>query len=134
MADSPPLPHPKRTPDTDPYWEAATEGVLLLRRSPSTGATEIGAAPAPAPDSEWIKASGRGQIYSFSIVRRHPDPVFNAYAPYPIALIDLEEGPRMLAHIVGPSALEAAIGDPVRCVFEARGDGVNAPQFLLDRD
>ena len=38
-----------------------------------------------------------------------------------------------LANIIGPNALNVAIGDKVRCVFEARGEGINVPQFLLEK-
>jgi uncharacterized OB-fold protein len=55
--------------------------------------------------------------------------VFAAKAPYVIALIDLDEGPRMFANVVGEDAFDVAIGDRVRVVFEDRDDGFRVPQF-----
>lgn len=134
--DQPPLPLPAPTADTAPYWDAAAEGRLLLRRCRRTGALSLGAAPPPEPpeQTEWVEATGRGHVHSFTVAHIHPDAAFNRRTPYVVALIDLEEGVRMLAHVVGPSALDVAVGDAVRCVFEARGGGFNVPQFLREQD
>jgi len=80
-------------------------------------------------DLEWVESRGLGQVHSFSVVHRAPTPVHMANAPYVIALVDLDEGPRMFAIVVGESALSTAIGDRVRVIFEDRGDGAKMPQF-----
>jgi hypothetical protein len=49
--------------------------------------------------------------------------------PYVVALIDLDEGPRMMANVLGDDALSMAIGDRVQLTFEDRGDGALIPQF-----
>ena len=61
-------------------------------------------------------------------MRRAPSPEFNNRVPYVVALLDLPEGPRMMANIVGDDALDVHIGDPVVLVFEDR-QGINVPQF-----
>jgi uncharacterized OB-fold protein len=76
-----------------------------------------------------MESGGVGSVHSFSVVRRAPTPVFASNAPYVIALIDLDEGPRMFANVVGDGALDVAIGDRVSVVFEDRGDGALVPQF-----
>lgn len=68
-------------------------------------------------------------MHSFSIVRRASAPAFTSRVPYVIALIDLDEGPRMMANILGEDALTVAIGDRVKLSFEDRGDGALVPQF-----
>ena len=78
---------------------------------------------------EWVDCSGLGTVYSLSTARRAPTPDFAAIAPYVIALIDLDEGPRMFANVVGDGALETKIGDRVKVAFEPRGDGALIPQF-----
>ncbi len=78
---------------------------------------------------EWFAASGKGEVATFTIVHRAPSPEFAGRAPYVIALIDLEEGPRMMANILGDDALAVEIGDAVRVCFEERGDGAALPQF-----
>jgi len=78
---------------------------------------------------EWMESHGRGSILSFSVVHRAPTPAFAATTPYVIALIDLDEGPRMFANIVGDNSHDVAIGDRVSVIYEARGDGAMLPQF-----
>lgn len=63
--------------------------VLARRRCPRCGAAEI----------ELIPASGGGRVYAATLVHRAPDDAFAAIAPYRIALIDLDEGPRLMAHL-----------------------------------
>ena len=78
----------------------------------------------------WGPCSGRGTIYSVTVVHRAPNAAFRAVAPYVVALVELEEGPRMMANIVGEGRLEAAIGDAVEVCFEARGPDLKVPQFM----
>ena len=81
-------------------------------------------------DLEWVEATGRGKIHSFTIIRRAPLPAFVDRVPYAVALIDLSEGPRMMANIVGGNALNIRVGDEVEVTFERRGEGA-VPQFKL---
>ena len=129
------LPAPKEAPDAGPYWQAARESRLVLqtcygcgtyRFFPSYLCPECG-----SDEQVWGPCSGRGVIYSVTTVHRAPSPTFRALAPYCVALIDLEEGPRMMANIVGDRRLEAAMGDPVEVCFEARGQDAKIPQFKL---
>ncbi len=69
------------------------------------------------------------QVHSFTIVRRASDPAFAALVPYVVALIDLAEGPRMMANVLGEDARAVRIGDRVRVTFEDRGEGALLPQF-----
>lgn len=78
---------------------------------------------------EWIESRGTGSVHSFSIIRRAPAAAFAQRVPYVIALIDLDEGPRMMANVLGEGALSIAIGDRVKVTFEKRGDGALIPQF-----
>ena len=78
---------------------------------------------------EWVESKGGGTVHSFSIVHRAPSPVFAANVPYVIAMIELDDGPRMFANVIGPDALGVAIGDRVKLTFEDRGNGVMLPQF-----
>ncbi|MGM0585644.1 MAG: Zn-ribbon domain-containing OB-fold protein [Pseudomonadota bacterium] len=67
---------------------------------------------------ERCEASGRGVVFSVTEVRRAPDEVWRALTPYRIALVDLEEGPRVMAHLDG----EAGIGARVRGAVETRAE------------
>lgn len=127
------LPIPPVNADSAPYWEGAREGRLMLQRCTKTGRAWFyprHVSPATwKPTVEWFEASGLGSIYSFSVVHRAPQPAFAGRVPYVVALIDLDEGARMMTNVVGPDAMEAAIGDRVRVEFEERADGFRLPQF-----
>lgn len=126
-----PIPEPDS--DSAPFWAGCRERRLLLQRCGGCGA--FGYPPAPlcaacaSDESEWVEASGRGRVFSWIVVH-HPVPkdVYAADVPYVVALVTLEEGPRMAANIVGcaPDAVRADM--PVRVDFLER-DGVVLPAF-----
>jgi hypothetical protein len=128
------LPAPIVNADSAAYWEGARRDKLRLQRCgdcrtlrffPRYLCTACG-----SDRTEWSEVSGRGTVHSFTIVHRAAFPEFQAITPYVVALIDLEEGPRMMTNIVGDDAREVAIGDAVEVVFEARGsEGAKVPQF-----
>jgi uncharacterized OB-fold protein len=76
-----------------------------------------------------VHASGRGTLYSFTVCHRPGMPGFGDEVPYVVALVELEEGVRMVANIVSVPAADVRIGMPLRAVFEPRGDGLVVPQF-----
>ena len=127
------LPQPVANADSLVYWNAAREGRLVIRKCNACGELHFmprHLCPVCWSDQlEWIEASGGGSVHSFSIVRRASAPAFTSRVPYVIALIDLDEGPRMMANILGEDALTVAIGDRVKLSFEDRGDGALVPQF-----
>lgn len=136
MSDSAPdLPSPSDTPDAGPYWQAARDEKLVMQHCygcgtyrffPSHLCPECGSA-----EQVWGPCTGRGTIYSLTTVHRAPSPAFRAVVPYVVALVDLEEGPRMMANIVGAERLTASIGDAVEVLFESRGVDAKVPQFKL---
>lgn len=128
------LPQPVANADSKPYWDAAREGRLVIRKCKACG--ELHFMPRHlcptcwSDELEWVGAKGSGSVHSYTIVRRASDPTFAPLVPYAIALIDLDEGPRMMANIVGEDALATRIGDRVEVRFEDRGDdGAMVPQF-----
>src|SRR5262245_58258921 len=99
MDHEPPV--PAVNADTKPYWDAARAGRLILRfcgacRKPHFPPRHL-CPTCWAPCADWIESTGRGSVYSFTVMRRAPSPEFSASVPYVVALVDLEEGPRMLA-------------------------------------
>ena len=115
-------------PDPDiedaPFWEAAAAGRLVLPRCRSCG-TFIWYPRSFCPQChtwgvEWVPATGRGTVYSFTVSHRGMGP-WAEHAPYVIAYVELEEGPRVLTNIVGADPDEVRIGDPVTAVFQAAG-------------
>jgi uncharacterized protein len=127
------LPFPEPNADSRPYWEAARAQRLLIRRCKACGETHFmprHACPKCWSDElEWVDSQGQGTVHSFSIVHRASLPEFASQVPFVVALVDLDEGPRMFANVIGAGALDVAIGERVRVVFEDRGDGNLIPQF-----
>lgn len=123
-------------PETDPvserYWAAAAEGRLLIQRCAACGhrqhypravCTACGATP------EWEEASGRGTVYTYTIVRQYGMPPFDALVPYVVAMIDLVEGPRLMSNVVDCAPEEVHIGMEVEAVMRIAEPGVGVPFF-----
>lgn len=118
--------------DTRFFWDGAREGKLLIQRCKSCGALRHPPGPVcPSCHSfEWdtLQASGRGTVYSFVVMHYPEVPPFDH--PNPIGLIELEEGTRLIAQLVGVKPGEIAIGQRVEVEFNAFNDGeLILPQF-----
>jgi len=126
------LPEPRINADSREFWEGARNKRLLLKICRSCAHAHYPprhlCPKCWSNHTDWIESSGSATVYSFTIMRRAPSPEFNNRVPYVVALLDLPEGPRMMANIVGDDALDVHIGDPVVLVFEDR-QGINVPQF-----
>ena len=127
------LPKPIMNADSASYWNAARERKLLIRKCLHCNTLHFMPrylCPKCWSDKlEWVESSGLGRVYSFSIIRRAPLVEFAEKAPYVTALIELDEGPRMVTNILGEDALSVSINDRVQVTFEDRGDGALIPQF-----
>jgi hypothetical protein len=80
-------------------------------------------------ETEWITSSGRGVIYSYTVVRHQTHPAFPA--PYTVLLVEMEEGPRIIAQLRAPENAAIAIGMPVTIGWE-EGELQTLPVFTLD--
>lgn len=121
MPSSNPLrPPPPQTVETQPFWAAAARGELLFGRCDSCEETHYyPRARCPYCFSDlvqWKIASGRGQIYSYSVVRR-ADP------PYVTAYVTLVEGVTVFTNIIDCDIARLSIGQPVTLDFETCSDG-----------
>jgi uncharacterized OB-fold protein len=83
-------------------------------------------------DLAWIPASGRGQVYTYTVVYHATHAAMADKVPYICALIQLEEGPRVLTNLRKCTEEEAHIGMPVRLTFEPLTDEISLPQFEPD--
>ncbi|MFD4372641.1 Zn-ribbon domain-containing OB-fold protein [Streptomyces sp. NPDC058486] len=125
------------TPDIDaftrPYWDAAAEGRLLLRRCRAC------ARPHHYPrefcphcwseDVDWERASGRATLYTWSVVHRNDLPPFGERVPYVAAVVDLAEGPRMMTEVVDVPEHELRPDMELTVAFRTGEDGVTVPVF-----
>ncbi|MFI7008811.1 Zn-ribbon domain-containing OB-fold protein [Streptomyces sp. NPDC050145] len=123
---------PRPTPDTQRYWDGVRAGELRIQRCRSCGEHYFYPRPfcryCASRDVEWSVASGKARLISY-IVNHRPGPGFQEVSPV-IALVELEEGPRMMTNIVGidapidelPEHLPMDLRLQVR--FDQRGDSV----------
>jgi uncharacterized OB-fold protein len=132
MHEDAPLPAP--SPESAPYWAGLREGRLLIQKCIACGSLRH--YPRPVCDAcfsmqfDWIEASGRGNIHSWTRTHHAFLPVFKPDLPYVLVTVDLEEGPRMNARLRG-DGLDPAIGAPVICRFEVYDDNWTFPTFIL---
>lgn len=132
MALEPGRPRPEPTPETKHFWEGCKEGKLLLQRCPDTGKAYFPPRPfSPYTGNrnvEVFEASGRATLHSY-VIHHRAVPGFTA--PYAIAVVELEEGPRMMTNIIDcPQTPEALVLDmPLEVAFEAMDEKTTLPLF-----
>ncbi len=114
-----PLPIPN--PTTQPFFDAARAHRLELQRCPRDGFFFYPRSRCPrclGDDWEWESVSGRGEVHAFTIDRVGHDPALSALVPFAIAIVELEEGPRVTANVVGCAVEEVHVGQPLEVCFE----------------
>ena len=80
-------------------------------------------------DLDWVKSSGRGTVWSFTVTKRNRDPLFAHMVPYVLAYVELEEGVKMMTNVVECDPESVRIGMPVEVVFEDVNEQVTIPLF-----
>ena len=120
------IPAPVTSPETEAFWDAARDGRFLLRWCTRCERPHwYPRALCPfclGSEMEWREASGQGEIYAFSVMRRAPQV-------YTVAYVTLREGPTMLTNIRGCDPDQLRIGQPVRVVFAPSEGGPPVPMF-----
>lgn len=126
-------PVPAIDPDSQPYWDGAKEGRLMIQRCKATGQAFLYSrqlVPGVVDDQvEWIEASGRGTIYSYTVARRPAGQLFDDDVPYVVVSVELEEGARVMSNLVTDEPDSVAIGQPVEVVFDQVSDELTIPKF-----
>ncbi len=128
-----PKPVPQPAPESLPYWEAARQHRLELpqcedcnkhwfppsRTCPHCLSTQF----------KWSQVSGRGKVFSFVIYDRIYRPAFTEDVPYVVALVELEEGPRILSNVIGIPPDDVRCDMAVTVVFDDVSDVTSVPKF-----
>jgi uncharacterized protein len=128
-------PLPRVDADGAAYWEAARNHELRIQCC-DVCATVRFYPRVLCPEcwsdaATWIETCGEGTIYSWSLVRRAPFPALAERLPYVVALVDLPEGARVFAHLLGADPDEVDIGAPVVLDFEDISDELTLPVYRL---
>jgi uncharacterized OB-fold protein len=140
LTDTPSKPVPIPDEQSRPFFAAAREGVLLLRRCEDCGTfmAPTGGIGTPLRPRcvrcfsgavAWAPSSGRGTLYSFALMHQVYDPAFAGEVPYNIAVVELDEGVRMTTNVIGCANAELWIPMPLEVVFEPVSDEVAIPKF-----
>lgn len=129
------LPVPMPTGLTGEFWAAAKQGKLVLQccshckalqSYPKPWCSECG-----SEDLTWREVSGKGTVYSYTIPRQVVDnsPAFEEKMPFVVAIVQLEEGPRIYSNIIGLPPEKVKIGMELEVVFEDASPDIALPKF-----
>ncbi len=127
-------PIPVADAETAPYWDGCREGRLLIQQCADCRRRRFPphrlCPHCHSANADWVEATGRGKVYSWIVVN-HPVPkeVYREEVPYVVALIELEEGVRMVSNIVGCDPHDVAADMPVSVFFEPADGGMVLPRF-----
>jgi uncharacterized OB-fold protein len=127
-----PLPDP--TPETREFWDGARRGELRIQRCRACNRAYFYPRPfcphCSSRDVEWFTASGRGRLHTYVIAHRGP-PGFRDATPYVIAVVELDEGPRMMSNVIGVEPTPEALPVDLRleATFERQSDEITLPLF-----
>lgn len=125
-------PLPYITKDSLEYWEGCKQGKLLYQHCLNCEKNQFypryQCKYCNSKNLEYRESKGTGAIYTYTIVHRAPNPAYKEDIPYILAIVELDEGFRMMSNIVGVEE-EINIGDRVRIEFEKRSEEIYIPQF-----
>lgn len=126
-------PLPPISPDSQPYWDAAKEHRLTAQRCDDCGKLRFPPATSCwyclSPNTTWIELSGRGTVWSYIIMHQPYYQGFIGELPYPICVVETEEGLRFISNLVNIANAEIEIGMPIEVVFDDVTDEVTLPKF-----
>jgi uncharacterized protein len=125
-------PLPRIDEESRGYWEALARHELYFQCCRDCGTKRFYpravCTKCLSSRTEWVRASGRGTVYSFTVTHQNQSPGFRENLPYVLAIVELEEGVRLMTNIVGsPDALR--IGMAVEVVYDDVTPEVTLPKF-----
>lgn len=120
-------------PFSKAFWEGCRRHELVLQKCGTCGKFRYYPRPfcpeCRSPEFEWTRCSGRGTVYSFTVVHRPLTRWFKDKMPLVCAIVELEEGTRMMSDVVGVDPDAVTVGMPVRVEFEDVTDEITLPMF-----
>jgi hypothetical protein len=126
-------PLPEFRPETKPFWDACKNHELILPKSKETNEFFFyPRALSPGDDMaevEWGKASGKAKVWTYSIHHMGPTKAYKGDGPYVVALVETEEGVKMMTNIVDCDPNDVHVGMDVEVVFDDVTEEVTLPKF-----
>lgn len=126
-------PLPVITEENRPFWEGCKQGKLLLQYCDACEQYQfyprLYCMHCGSQNTRWVETSGRGVVYSYTIIRQNKSPEFRDGVPYNVALIQLEEGPRMMSNVVDIAPDDLRVDLPVTVVFDPVSAEISLPRF-----
>jgi uncharacterized OB-fold protein len=128
-----PKPLPVVTEENRPFWEGCQQGKLLLQQCSECHHYQfyprLYCMQCSSDSLHWVESSGRGAIYSYTIIHQNKSLQFVHDTPYNVAIVQLDEGPRLLSNIVEIEATELRIDLPVKVMFDRVNEMISLPRF-----
>ena len=126
-------PLPEITDANRPFWEGLRAGRLLLQECDRCGHVRYPISHV-CPECleaghQWVAMSGRGEVFSYVVFHQVYNKAFADDVPYNVALVQLDEGPRMFSNVVGVPNDQVSVGTRVRIVFDPVTEEVTLPRF-----
>lgn len=126
------LPRPK--PGTQSYWDACSRHELNIQHCSECDSYQfyprIICSQCSSRAVDWVRASGRGKVLTWSVIRRAVSEAYAGEVPYVIALIELQEGPVMMSKLSDCEPESVSAGMPVEVSFEDWSEQVTMPVFI----
>lgn len=126
-------PRPEVSPLTAPFWSAARERKLVIQRCAGCGTyrfpPEVACFQCGSQEAAWAPVSGRATLYTWTVAHPPLLPYFQERAPWPVAVVQLEEGPRLVTNLVNVPPQEYEIGMALTIDFEDVSEDVTLPVF-----
>lgn len=132
-AEQRPLPAPDHTSAV--FWAACADGRLLYQHCGTCGTDQFYPRPiclSCGATPGWAQSGGRGFVYSYTIVRQQHSVPFRDLVPYVVAMIELDEGVRLMGNVVGCEPEAVTVGMPVEVFFAPAADDVVLPFWRPD--
>jgi uncharacterized protein len=125
---------PPVTDVTERFWDATKDERLLIQwcdacATPIFYPREVCPQCLSADSLDWRQSKGTGTVYAYSVQHRPANPTMADRVPYTVALVELDEGIRMMSNIIDCAPDDVAVGMPVTVAWEDLSDGRKLPQF-----
>jgi hypothetical protein len=119
---------------TQPFWDATKEQKFLVQwcaacEAPIFYPREVCPKCLSSERLEWRESAGKGSVYAFSVQHRPANPTMADRVPYTVALVELEDGIRLMSNVINCAPDDVSVGMPVAVTWEPLSDGRNLPQF-----